>query len=152
MNDQENKVRRSIGRMISILHRHAQAHHNHNLKDCGINATDLPILLYLYHCDGSTQDAIVNFLDIDKAAVTRTVQSLEERGYIVRHKGIEDRRCNHLHLTEQARLVEKNVRDSVRSWNAMLTETMDMHTLNIIINGLEEMVDKVETIKKGASK
>lgn len=152
MNEQEPRVKQSIGRMISILHRHAQAHHNHNLKDCGINAKDLPILLYLYHHDGSTQDAIVSFLNIDKAAVTRTVQSLEERGYIIRHKGVEDRRCNHLHLTDKARLVEKDVRDSVRSWNALLTETMNMQTLSIVIDGLEEMVDKVEAIKKGTLK
>lgn len=152
MNEQEPRVKQSIGRMISILHRHAQAHHNHNLKDCGVNAKDLPILLYLYHHDGSTQDAIVSFLNIDKAAVTRTVQSLEERGYIIRHKGVEDRRCNHLHLTDQARLVEKDVRDSVRSWNALLTETMNMQTVSIVIDGLEEMVDKVEAIKKGTLK
>lgn len=152
MNEQETRVKQSIGRMISILHRHAQAHHNHNLKDCGINAKDLPILLYLYHHDGSTQDAIVSFLNIDKAAVTRTVQSLEERGYIIRHKGVEDRRCNHLHLTDQARLVEKDVRNSVRSWNALLTETMNMQTLSIVIDGLEEMVNKVEAIKKGTLK
>lgn len=152
MNKIENKVNRSIGRMISILHRHAQAHHNHNLKDCGINAKDLPILLYLYHHDGSTQDAIVGFLNIDKAAVTRTVQSLEERGFIIRHKSVEDRRCNHLHLTDRARLVEKDVRDSVKSWNAILTESMNMQTLNIIIDGLEAMVEKVETNKKGVLK
>lgn len=152
MNEQEPRVKQSIGRMISILHRHAQAHHNHNLKDSGINAKDLPILLYLYHHDGSTQDAVVSFLNIDKAAVTRTVQSLEERGYITRHKSVDDRRCNHLHLTDQARFVEKDVRDSVRSWNALLTETMNMQTLSIVIDGLEVMVNKIEAIKKGTLK
>lgn len=152
MKPYDTKVQRSIGRMISILHRYAQVHHNQNLKDTGINAKDLPILLYLYHHDGSTQDAIVSFLNINKAAVTRTVQSLEERGYIFRQKGVEDRRCNHLHLTDKAYLLEKDVRASVRSWNALLTESMETQTLNIIMNGLKEMVDRIETIKKGTLK
>lgn len=149
MSTKENKAKRSIGRMVSILHRNAQAHHNFNLKDTGVNAKDLPILMYLYHHDGATQEEIVSFLDIDKAAVTRTVQSLEERAYIKRHKDQEDRRCNHLFLTEQAYMIEKNVRDSVNAWNALLTESMDMQTLTILLDGLEQMVAKVEAIKKG---
>ena len=47
---------------------------------------------------------------------------------------------------------EKDVRDSVKSWNALLTESMNMQTLSIIIDGLEAMVDKVETNKKGVLK
>lgn len=45
--------------------------------------------------------------------------------------------------------IEKEVRDSVKSWNAPLTESMNMQTLSITIDGLEAMVDKVETNKKG---
>ena len=145
----EIKSKQSIGRMVSILHRNAQAHHNLCLKDTGVNAKDLPILMYLYHQDGATQEDIVCFLDIDKAAVTRTVQSLEERGYIQRHKGQEDRRCNHLYLTDQALAIEKDVRNSVQAWNALLTESMDMQTLTIVMDGLEQMVAKVKAIKKG---
>ena len=73
-------MRKSIGRFVSILHRHSQIYINYALKDYDISASEYIFLMHLYHQEGMTQDELSNRILIDKAATARAIHSLIGKG------------------------------------------------------------------------
>ena len=72
-----------IGKLISILHRKGQIFLNKELKKYDVVASEVPILLALYKKDGMTQDELGAYACLDKSAVTRIIQSLLKKNYII---------------------------------------------------------------------
>lgn len=137
-------MNKSIGRLVSILHRQSQIYINFILKDFGISSAEYSFLLYLYNKDGLTQDALSSYLYIDKAATARAIKSLEEKGYVIKDKDEKDKRCNRIYLTEKANNIKNEIRHKVSSWSRFLTEDIDENTINMVYSTLEKMVEKVE--------
>lgn len=142
-------IQYNIGRLISILHRQAQIFHNQQLKELNITSSEFPFLLYLNTSDGVTQETLVQFYGMDKGAVTRTIQSLEDKELIYRAKNKEDMRCNHIYLTPKARILMPELRSRVDRWSAYLKEDLDENEADLLIRVLVKMVDKVESNKNG---
>lgn len=114
----------SIGKLVSILHRKAQSYYTRCLKAYDISSAEYPILLFLNREDGITQEEIVSELGIDKAAVTRILQSLMEKGMVERKKDTRDRRCNRIFLTAYGKETKAPVNQAKADWNAILTRHM----------------------------
>lgn len=137
-------MKKSIGRLISILHRQAQVYINHALKDYNITSAEHPILLYLWKHNGASQDEISSFLYIDKAATARVIKSLEEKGYVTKSKDNLDKRINHVSLTKKAELNIEDIAERVNHWSDIITGNYDENTKEYIYSILEDMVDTVE--------
>lgn len=152
MSRHDKMIQTNIGRLISILHRHAQMFHNQQLKDINISASEFPFLMYLNSTDGVTQETFVQFYGMDKAAVTRTIQSLEEKELVYRAKNKKDMRCNHIYLTDKARLILPELKVRVDRWSAYLKEGFDEKEIEVVISVLNRMVEKVEINRNGESK
>lgn len=114
----------SIGKMISILQRRAQAYYTRFLKDYGISSAEYPVLFFLNRVEGVTQDEIALDLAIDKGAVTRVLQSLGKKQMVIRKKDDFDRRCNRIFLTARGKKTSEPVRQAKENWNAVLTKHM----------------------------
>ena len=91
---------RLLGRSITYLHRQRNKFMGERLKPYGFIGAMHMILLYIARNPGTTQDAIVSHMYIDKCNVARRTKRLEELGYIRRETGKTDRRENNLYLTE----------------------------------------------------
>ncbi|MDF2589313.1 MAG: hypothetical protein K0S41_3154 [Anaerocolumna sp.] len=135
---------KSIGRLMSILHRQSQIYFNNELKDFNITSAEYSFLLYLYHNDGITQDDLSTYLYIDKSATARAIKSLEQKGFIVRSKDVDDKRFNRVYLTDKAKEFGPEIKDRVLQWSKLLTQDMDKDTINFVYTALESMVTKVE--------
>lgn len=142
----------NVGRLISILHRHAQMFHNQQLKDINISSSEFPFLLYLNSIDGVTQETFAQYYGMDKAAVTRTIQSLEEKGFVYRAKNKEDLRCNYIYLTDKSKDILPELRLRVDRWSAFLKEGLDDKEVEMVISILNRMVEKVENNRNGELK
>jgi DNA-binding MarR family transcriptional regulator len=145
-------IQYNIGRLISILHRQAQIFHNQQLKELNISSSEFPFLLYLNASDGVKQETLVQFYGMDKGAVTRSIQSLEDKGLVYRSKNKEDMRCNHIYLTPKANILMPELRSRVDRWSAYLKENLDENEVDVLIKVLVKMVDKVESNKNGELK
>lgn len=135
---------RSIGRLIAILYRKSQIYMNMSLKKHGITSAEQPVLSYLYSKDGVTQDKISSHLNIDKAATARAVQSLMEKGYVIKEKDKEDKRCNRIFLTERSLEIESDIKEGLMGWSKFLTEDMDKESSDFVYSSLEKMVEKID--------
>ncbi|MBF7096376.1 MarR family winged helix-turn-helix transcriptional regulator [Alkalibacter mobilis] len=137
-------MRKSIGRLMAILHRQSQIYYNNTLKDLNISSAEYPFLLYLFSRDGASQEEMSCYLNIDKAATARAVKSLEEKGYVTREKADSDKRVNHVFLTEKANEIELAMKKKITGWSDLLTEGMSGESIEEMTQILEEMVNKVE--------
>ncbi|NLC11467.1 MAG: winged helix-turn-helix transcriptional regulator [Firmicutes bacterium] len=137
-------MKKSIGRMVSILHRHAQVYINYSLNEYNITSAEYAFLLYLYGQEGVTQDELSSYLYIDKSATARAIKSLEEKGYVRKHKDDSDKRCNRIYLTEKAKRCREEIRLRVRRWSEFLSEGIDEEAMEKVLTVLEKMAEKVE--------
>lgn len=77
---------------------------NCGLKPYNLISTEGNVLLHIFMTEEKeiNQELLVEQLGIDKAAVSRTVNSLNEKGYLIREKRADDKRAYQLKLTEKA--------------------------------------------------
>ena len=92
---------RQLSRSVTYLQRQRKKFMSERLKPYGFVGAMHMILLHIGRHPGTTQDAIVSHMYIDKCSVARRTKKLEELGYIRRETGKQDRRENNLYLTEE---------------------------------------------------
>jgi len=86
-----------------------------------ITKTQWSALVALHFNRASTCAEIARDLGHDKGATTRLVDTLEERGWITRARGEDDRRLVKLALTPSGEAIAATVRDEVIAiWNGWL--------------------------------
>ncbi len=77
---------------------------NENLRPLNLSSAEGNILLHLLtQGEELRQEQLVEQLDISKPAVSRALDSLEAKGFVVRQQDVDDRRAHRVRLTEQAR-------------------------------------------------
>jgi MarR family transcriptional regulator for hemolysin len=73
------------------------------LRPLGLTINEGNILLSIFHYrETASQDYLADQLDIDKATISRTVTTLENKGFLIRKTNVSDRRAYQLLLTKRA--------------------------------------------------
>lgn len=137
-------MKRSVGRLISILYRKNQIYLNAAMKPLNITTAEQPILMYLYRNNAVTQEEISAYLQVDKAMTTRTIQSLLEKGLVTKEKDEKDKRCNKISLTQKGLDMREAMVEKFVGWNKIMLEGMDESKRDLLFELLEEMVEKTE--------
>ena len=76
---------------------------NKNLRPLGLTSAEGNILLHLLTQDQEMgQEQLVEQLDVSKPAISRTLNSLETKGYVSRHPDPSDKRAHRVQLTNKA--------------------------------------------------
>ena len=110
----------SIGRNIMILARQLNNFLSQELIDSDLTATELTYLGVLSEHDGVSQDYLSQTLVIDKAATTRTIRGLENKGLVVRKADESDRRAKRVFLTKQADQYKDEIAVIQKKWGEIL--------------------------------
>ncbi len=137
-------MRRSFGRLISIIYRKNQAYLNYALEDLGISSSELLILLYLNENHGISQEELSSFLLIDKAATARVVQSLLKKGLLRKEKNLTDKRANRLFITDTAEAKIPEIKSRLNKMNQYLTADLDSASTEVALDVLDQIVKKIE--------
>lgn len=137
-----------IGRGISILYRHAQSYISSQLKDLHIGSGQYIYLLVLYKHDGINQEALSDYLKIDKGTTARAIRKLEQEGYIHRVVDPEDRRANHVFITDKAREIQPIIYGVLGEWNDIMVKNLTDEEQNIAKRVLMKMVDNTISFVK----
>jgi DNA-binding MarR family transcriptional regulator len=140
----EEKMKTSIGRLISKLHRKSQVYINYALNDYNITSAEYAFLLCLFRKDGKTQEELSSYLDIDKSATARAIKSLEEKGYVTKMKDDIDKRFNRIHLTDLAKQHQEDIRNRIFHWSEFLMEDVTEEDAAVLFRVLENMAGKID--------
>ena len=100
-----NNIRISFRR----INRWAQGFVARRTKDTGLTPSQIQALRHIGYHKTMSQQELVEDMGVDKAAVTRLVAGLEERGYVIRTADPKDGRAKVIQATEAALQVKDDV-------------------------------------------
>ncbi|MBU5484111.1 MarR family transcriptional regulator [Clostridium sp. MSJ-11] len=128
-----------FGRWISILYRQFQIFINNELKDLNITSGEYIYLIKLYENKELTQEDLAEIYYIDKAAITRSISSLEDKGYIKRVKNESDKRSYKIQVTEKALMVKHRIYNALKSWDDLISSDVNDGELKMVSDILKNM-------------
>lgn len=131
----------SLGRLIAILYRKNQIYLNTQLKPYNLTSGEVGLLMSLYQEEGQTQEALSAALNIDKAATARTVKVLEQKGYVNREQDTEDKRCNRIHLTEKARVLQHDIVSVIQNWSRNIATFLGEKSYAELYSNIKNIID-----------
>lgn len=129
----------NIGRWFSILYRRSQQFIVEACQELGLTYSEFVLLVRLYDHEGAKQDELAAMLLLDKAVVTRTVNSLEKKGYLVRQQDEKDKRVRHVYLTKLGQERYTFLRNVIQCWADYLCEEMPEDTGHIVFEAFEQL-------------
>jgi len=91
----------------------------------GVTHGRWPVLQTLYEEDGLTQTELARRLSIEQPTMANTLKRMERDGLVRRAPDPDDRRQARIHLTEEARYLEKPLAASAREVNARALAGLD---------------------------
>ena len=91
------------------INRWAQGYVARRTKDTGLTPSQIQALRHIGYHKTMSQQELVEDMGVDKAAVTRLVAGLEERGYVVRTADPRDGRAKVIQATEAALQIKDDV-------------------------------------------
>lgn len=138
----------TITRLITLLARKSQEWITEVLKDYGITAAEQPFFMAVEHSDGMTQEELTAIVSVDKAATTRAVRSLEEKGYLTRRQDTKDRRKNLIYPTKKTHELFPEVQETLLALNDQITEGLSEAERNVICRAMLLMMQNFEKMSE----
>lgn len=130
---------------VSILGRQFQHYIVNSLSDFNLDLCyfEYICLINLYEHNGVAQEFLSKILYIDKSAITRSIQSLEKKGYLYREKNKNDKRVNNIILTEKAFTIENLLSEISNGWEELTSQSIDHDTYRILENSIEKLTKDI---------
>lgn len=136
-----------LSRYVSIIYRHSRIYMDHELADHDFGSGQHGYLFYLYDHPGATQDQISREFEIDKATTARALQKLEHGGFIVRESDPNDRRVNHVFLTEKGIKIQQKLKSITGQWSNILLESFDENDIQQLHRYLHRLATNCKDFK-----
>ena len=110
-------VTQNIEMTMSALVMYWKRYFEDSMREYSIRTVTMGAVLYsAYLHGGMVQDDIGKLLNMDKAYVTRELNSLARLGYIVREKDEADRRKNHIFVTPEGKNAAQAIDKCRHQW------------------------------------
>lgn len=139
-------MNKSIGRLINLLARKSQMYLGRVLSQYNLTAAEQPFFMVLQNYEGITQEELTAIVCVDKAATTRAVRSLEEKGYLIRINDDKDKRQKRVYPTKKAKEIGKEVRTELTKYNKLLTQGINEEDLDRLYSFLLQMEENMNKI------
>ena len=117
---------------------------NVELKNAGITPAELSYLSYLLEQNGMTQDELAKASCVDKAAVTRVIQTLEKKGVVERRADETDKRANRIYLTDKAYHYADVMKEVQQKWVRIIDVQMSRQEMQQLEQHVAEIAEKVK--------
>lgn len=131
-----------IGRNMMISDKYFKLYLRDALAPYGLNATEGVVLLMMFHsavAQKNTQEDLIRRIHYDKGVMTRTMQELEQKGFVSREPNPTDSRSYLFSLTKAGEALKEPLFDTVRRWNERLLAGIDERDLETVKNVLGKM-------------
>lgn len=155
----------SIGRNNMIIEKYFKLYFKNGLKPYDLNTAEGLVLLLLLEkkfkpqsetieklhnmMKGQTQDQMIDVIHCDKAVMTRTMQSLESKGYVIRSVNPADSRSFIFSPTQKTVDFKPKLLQILRLWDEGLQRGIDREKLDIVNNALNQMAKNAIELAKG---
>ena len=109
---------------ISILYRKSHIWLNNVCSQCNLSSAQALVILFVCDFETLTQDEITKRLSLDKSVIAKTVNKLEESGFLVRTTNAKDKRTYDIRPTESAWAVYPAIKREIDACFQRMTQKM----------------------------
>jgi DNA-binding MarR family transcriptional regulator len=114
------------------------------LREVGLFVGQEIMLMQLWEQDGQSQNCLGHTLRLDHSTVAKSVQRLEEAGFVTRSRSEEDRRVTIVSLTPAGRDLEPKVQEVWRRLEKITTEALTEQERALLVTLLRKATPTVD--------
>ncbi len=136
-------------KIMKTLNNISRCQSNYRLSKLGADrlcAGHHAFVLAICRTPGSSQEKLSKELCLDKSTVARTLNTLEEKGFIYREVNVENKRETLVFPTKKMLDILSEVRAITREWNELLVSSIPEEELTIFYSVLSRIEDKAKTV------
>ena len=144
-----NKRFETFTLLINRISRNIRKIENREMAEYNLRSPHISCLYHLYLSDGLTATDLCERCEEDKATVSRSLEYLENGGYLVCESKRAKRYKSPLRLTEKGKEVAKNISDKISYFLEQLSteltedERLELYrSLSLISKGLDKIANK----------
>jgi len=131
----------NISKHCAIIDRCSSIYKNIVFKELGICSSHSAYFFFLIKNPGVTQEELSKRLVINKRNVTRSLQYLEENSFIYRTCDDNDKRINHIYLTQKGIDLLPIIRSKIKVFNDNVSKNLNSEEIDML-NSLLEKITK----------
>lgn len=139
---------KNIAQNFGIIFRQLNIFLNHELEGTDISANETMYLGYMFQKDGITQEELAKEFAVDKAAVTRTIQAMEEKKLLVRESDSSDKRIKRLFLTKKALSYKEKINSIQEKWHSAVSAGILKKDSAVFEKMLFQIADNARNLNK----
>ena len=113
---------------ISLIYRKHAKYLNNKMESVNLTFGLFPFLIEIYNNDGISQDDLAKLLYLNESTVTRNLEKLEKRGFIIR---TPQKRKKIITITDEGKKVAKMVMDYDEKWDEIIKKDLSEEEYNI---------------------
>lgn len=107
---------------ISIITRYSKVFFDRNLIDINVSFTEQFVIMYLCKNNSVNQDSIAKYFMIDKGAIAKTLNHLEDKKLILRTDNPSNKREKLISPTNEGKQILGFMNDKLLEWDSLLFE------------------------------
>ena len=133
-------------KMLNNISRSQSVYRHSKISATDLHSSQYAFVLAICRESGRSQEELAQELCLNKSTVARTLNSLEEKGYITRTSLPNDKRQFSVYPTEKMLAILPEVKNTSIEWMSLLSEGIPQAELEIFNSVLERMQDKAREI------
>jgi DNA-binding MarR family transcriptional regulator len=144
----ENKSENWMGYWLRKVVRNMNNLHDQKLQQYDLTSSQVSVLCQLWNKDGLTQKEIQENLNLRPASVSGLVDTLSNKGFIVRKHDVEDARLKRLYLTEEGTRVKDLSIEVIKEVENTITKGFSEDEKVIFICWMKKLYNNLNTLEK----
>ena len=134
----------NIGLLIHDVARLLRVLYDRQMASIGLTRSQWWLLTYLFFKDGINQSELAILMDIEKAPLSRLLDRMEMKGWVIRKSENKDRRIKNIYLSESVKPLISSMREKAANYRD--------ESLSILTdNDLNKLKDILQILKKDLS-
>ena len=125
-----------------------QAANFNQFHRAGLSATQF-MVINVIPAEGTTLSALARRLNLSPATLSKTVDSLEQRGFVRRQKSKQDARRSNIFATSAGQKMQNAASEAFHQTIASFFSKMSARDRSALVNGLERLVQISEISRNG---
>lgn len=121
-----------VGRLLRVLY-------DRQMASIGLTRSQWWLLTYLYFKDGINQKDLASLMDIEKAPLSRLLDRMEIKGWILRKNETKDRRIKNIYLSESVKPLIGSMRKKAAQYREDSLSVLSDEELNSLRNLLQTL-------------
>jgi MarR family transcriptional regulator, transcriptional regulator for hemolysin len=135
----QNRTDHSLGFLISDTARLLRRRFDQRARHLGLTRAQWQVLAHLHRNEGINQIGLADLLDVEAITLCRTIDRMEEGGWVERRPDPKDRRARLLFLTDRARPLIAKLRTLADELYEEALEGLPPHSRDALVEILVAM-------------